>query len=40
MEENVDSDLVDLQAEGLLPQGRLFMDVGASIRLRYQNLWE
>lgn len=40
MEENVDSDLVDLQAEGLLPQGRLFVDVGASIRLRYQNLWE
>jgi hypothetical protein len=40
MEENVDNDLVDLQAEGLLPQGRLFMDVGASIRLRYQSLWE
>jgi hypothetical protein len=40
MEENVDGDLVDLQAEGLLPQGRLFVDVGASIRLRYQNLWE
>lgn len=40
MEENVDSDLADLQVEGLLPQGRLFMDVGASIRLRYQSLWE
>jgi len=40
MEENVDGDLVDLQAEGFLPGGMLFMDVGASIRLRYQNLWE
>jgi hypothetical protein len=39
MEENVDGDLVNLGAANLLMGGSID-DVSASIRIRYQNLWE
>jgi hypothetical protein len=40
MEENVDGDINDLGAADLLMGGIPSDDTGASIRLRYQNLWE
>ena len=40
MEENVDGDLADLGAANLLMDGIVLDDTGASIRIRYQNLWE
>jgi hypothetical protein len=40
MEENVDGDLVDLGAANLLMDGIALDDTSASIRIRYQNLWE
>lgn len=43
MEENVDGELVDLKAEGLLPgeeAGVPLSDTGTYIRLRYRSLWE
>lgn len=39
MEENVDGELANLEAANLL-MGVSIDDVGASIRIRYQNLWE
>lgn len=43
MEENVDGELVDLKADGLLPgdeAGVPLSDTGTYIRLRYRDLWE
>ncbi|MES0359932.1 MAG: DUF4032 domain-containing protein [Anaerolineales bacterium] len=40
MEENVDGDLADLGAANLLMDGIVLDDTSASIRIRYQNLWE
>jgi hypothetical protein len=40
MEENVDGDLADLGAANLLMDGIALDDTSASIRIRYQNLWE
>jgi hypothetical protein len=40
MEENVDGDLADLGAANLVMDGVPLDDTGASIRIRYQNLWE
>jgi hypothetical protein len=40
MEENVNGDLADLDASGLLPADFYHGEIGASIRQRYQNLWE
>ncbi len=40
MEENVDGDLADLGAANLVMDGIPLDDTGASIRIRYQNLWE
>ena len=40
MEENVDGDLTDLGAANLLMDGIPLDDTGASICIRYQNLWE
>ena len=40
MEENVDGDLADLGAANLLMDGIPLDDTGASICIRYQNLWE
>lgn len=40
MEENVDNELADLGAANLLMDGIPSDDTGASIRIRYQNLWE
>jgi len=39
MEENINGDLGDLDAVGLLQDG-IFRDAGAYIRQRYQRLWE
>jgi hypothetical protein len=40
MEENIDGDLADLKAANLLMDGIPLDDTGASISIRYQNLWE
>jgi len=40
MEENVDGDLADLSALNLLAEDVPVSDTGATIRLRYQRLWE
>jgi hypothetical protein len=40
MEENLMGDLVDLSAQNLLMEGLLLDDTAATIRIRYQNLWE
>jgi hypothetical protein len=40
MEENVDGELADLGAANLLMDGIPSDDTGASIRIRYQKLWE
>lgn len=40
MEENIDGDLADLRAANLLMDGIPLDDTGASISIRYQNLWE
>lgn len=40
MEENIDGELCDLQAEALLGEGIPVADTGSYIRLRYQRLWE
>jgi hypothetical protein len=40
MEENVDGGLADLGTANLLMDGIPIDDTGASIRIRYQNLWE
>jgi hypothetical protein len=40
MEENVAGDLGDLSAQNLLMDGIPLDDTSASIRIRYQNLWE
>jgi hypothetical protein len=40
MEENVDGGLADLGSANLLMDGVPLDDTGASIRIRYQNLWE
>ena len=40
MEENVDGELAELGAADLLMDGVPSDDTGASIRIRYQNLWE
>lgn len=40
MEENVNSELADLNAEGYLTGDIPYVDVGSYIRLRYQLLWE
>lgn len=40
MEENVMGDLADLSAQNLLMDGIPLDDTSASIRIRYQNLWE
>lgn len=40
MEENVDNELAELGAANLLMDGIPSDDTGASIRIRYQNLWE
>ncbi|MGW8143457.1 MAG: DUF4032 domain-containing protein [Anaerolineales bacterium] len=40
MEENVDGDLADLGTANLIMDGVPIDDTGASIRIRYQNLWE
>ncbi len=40
MEENIEGDLADLKAANLLMDGIPLDDTGASIGIRYQNLWE
>lgn len=40
MEENIDGEVLDLLAENLLGEGLPRAGIGASIRIRYQNLWE
>jgi len=40
MEENIDHGLADLGTANLLMDGIPLDDTGASIRIRYQNLWE
>lgn len=40
MEENINGDISDLGAADLLVGGVPLEDTGASIRIRYQNLWE
>jgi hypothetical protein len=40
MEENINGDISDLGAADLLVGGMPLEDTGASIRIRYQNLWE
>jgi hypothetical protein len=40
MEENVDGGLADLGTANLIMDGVPIDDTGASIRIRYQNLWE
>ncbi len=40
MDENIDGELCDLQAEALLGEGISITDTGSYIRLRYQRLWE
>lgn len=39
MEENMNGDLADLEALGLLPLNFQYLDLGASIRQRYHALW-
>jgi hypothetical protein len=40
MEENVDAELLEMMAGGLLSEGTPIYHTGANIRLRYQSLWE
>jgi hypothetical protein len=40
MEENVDAELLEMVAGGLVSEGIPIYDTGANIRLRYQSLWE
>lgn len=40
MEENIDGEISDLIAENLLGDGLPRVGIGASIRIRYQNLWQ
>jgi hypothetical protein len=40
MEENVDAELLEMVAGGLLSEGVPVYHTGANIRLRYQSLWE
>jgi hypothetical protein len=40
MEENIEGDLADLSAANLLTAGVPVSDTGATIRLRYQRLWD
>lgn len=40
MEENIDGEILDLLATNILGEGLPSAGIGASIRIRYQNLWE
>jgi hypothetical protein len=40
MEENVDGELQEMRASGLIMEGIPIVHTGANIRLRYANLWE
>lgn len=40
MEDNVDAELLEMVAGGLVSEGIPIYDTGANIRLRYQSLWE
>lgn len=40
MEENVDAELLEMVAGGLLPEGVPIYHTGATIRVRYQSLWD